>query len=115
MADRFGVKLQVVRSLMKDLGKQSSGIIKKRHAEIRKVREHVALEGVISENIMSKEYIWSSEQIQAQVKEIAGIEVSKRAVADTFKKKFKLSYRQVKRVSFSGNSEHNRVLRSLYA
>ena len=29
--------------------------------------------------------------------------------------KFRLSYRRIKRVSFAGNSERNKVLRSLYA
>ena len=33
----------------------------------------------------------------------------------TLKGQFKLSYRKVKKVSYSGNSEYNRVRRSLYA
>ena len=31
------------------------------------------------------------------------------------KEKYRLSYRRVKRVSYTGNSEQNKVLRSLYA
>ena len=115
VANRFGIKVQVVRDLMKKLGKKESGILKKRQAEVLKARQLMALNSAITQHLISKEFIWSSKQIQAQVREIAGIEVSKRAIISAFKARFKLSYRRVKRVSFSGNSEHNLVLRSLYA
>ena len=115
VADRFGIKVQVVRDLMKNLGKKRSVILKKRDAEVRKARQQSALTSVISQSLTSKQGIWSSKQIQAEIKERIGVEVSKRAVVGALKGKFNLSYRRVKRVSFSGNSEHNRVLRSLYA
>ena len=41
--------------------------------------------------------------------------VSAYYVLDVLKKKFRLSYRKIRRVPFSGNSERNLVLRSLYA
>ena len=41
--------------------------------------------------------------------------MSKKAVISFLKGKLHLSFHRVKRVSFSGNSEQNRVLRSLYA
>ena len=44
-----------------------------------------------------------------------GLSVSTRAVLATLKGQFKLSYRKVKKVSHSGNSEYNRVRRMLYA
>ena len=41
--------------------------------------------------------------------------VSAYYVLDVLKKKFRFSYRKIRRVPFSGNSERNLVLRSLYA
>ena len=36
-------------------------------------------------------------------------------VLNVLKSKFQLSYRKIKRVPFTGNSERNKVMRSLYA
>ena len=44
-----------------------------------------------------------------------GIKVSKTAVIRTMNEDYRLSYRRIKRVSFAGNSERNKVLRCLYA
>ena len=41
--------------------------------------------------------------------------MSGRAVIASLKAEYGLSYRRIKRVPFAGNSEKNRVLRSLYA
>ena len=49
------------------------------------------------------------------VKQDFDLTVSAYYVLDVLKKKFRLSYRKIRRVPFSGNSERNLVLRSLYA
>lgn len=36
-------------------------------------------------------------------------------VRDVLKTKFHLSYKKIRRIPFTGNSERNKVLRSLYA
>ena len=45
----------------------------------------------------------------------SGLKVSQKVVLATMKGQFKLSYRKVKKVSYSGNNEFNRVRRLLYA
>lgn len=44
-----------------------------------------------------------------------GAKVSLKAVSNILRKKFKFSYRRIKRVAHAGNSEKNKVLRHLYA
>ena len=45
---------------MKNLGKKDSGILKKRHAEVLKARQLVAVNSAITQHLVSKEFIWSS-------------------------------------------------------
>ena len=49
------------------------------------------------------------------VKEKTGRHVTVSMVRSVLKEKYKLSYRKLKRVPFTGNSERCKVLRSLYA
>ena len=62
-----------------------------------------------------KHSIWSVKHVQSLVKSSFGLSVSAYAVQKMLKEKFSFSYRKIKRVPFQGNSERNKVLRSLYA
>ena len=59
--------------------------------------------------------IWSIKHIKDLVMKESTISVSISMVRNVLREKFALSYRKVKRVPFSGNSERSKVLRSLYA
>ena len=105
-----------MRDLMKDLSrKKSSGIIKKKEAELRKAQQQSAVVSCIAQQITAKKSIQSAKAIQEQVEKLSGLQVSTKTVLGTLKGHFKLSYRKVKKVSYSGNSEYNRVRRFLYA
>ena len=67
------------------------------------------------ELIAEKRSIYSASMVQKLVKEQYGQDVSAYMVLRVMKEKFRLSYRKIKRVPFSGNSERSKVLRSLYA
>ena len=50
MAERFGVKVQLVRDLMKDLSrKRGSGTIKKKESELRKDQQQAAVTSFIAQ------------------------------------------------------------------
>ena len=53
--------------------------------------------------------------MRGAVAKSTGVKVSKRSVLALLKTKYNLSYRRIKRVPTTGNSEQNKVLRSLYA
>ena len=58
VADRFGVKVQLVYDLMKDLSrKKSSGIIKKKEAELRQAQQQSAVVSYIAQQITAKKSI----------------------------------------------------------
>ena len=65
MADRFRIKVQVVRDLMKNIIKKNSCIVKKREVEVRNFRQRAAVNYIISQNLNQKQVIWSSKAIQA--------------------------------------------------
>ena len=44
-----------------------------------------------------------------------GIKVTAKAIIKAMRTKYGLHYRRIKRVAYIGNSERNKVLRSLYA
>ena len=116
VAERFGVKVQLVRDLMKDLSrKKGSGTIRKREAELHKDQQQAAVTACIAHQITSKQSIQSARAIREHVNQQHGMTVSTRIVLAMLKGQFKLSYRKVKKVSLSGNSEYNRVRRMLYA
>ena len=70
---------------------------------------------MISQLINERRSIWSAKQLQDLVKEKFGRTVSAYMVLNALNNKFQLSYRKLKRVPFTGNSERNQVMRSLYA
>ena len=68
MAERFGVKVQLVRDLMRDLSKKkSSNIIKKKEAEVRTSKQQSAVVTFIAQQIDAKKSIQSVKVIQQQV------------------------------------------------
>ena len=68
MAERFGVKVQLVRDLMRDLSKKkSSSIIKKKEAEVRTSKQQSAVATFIAQQIAAKKSIQSVKVIQQQV------------------------------------------------
>ena len=69
----------------------------------------------VAQHISAKRSINSAKAVKEHVSTRHGLTVSTRTVLAVLKGQFKLSYRKVKKVSYSGNSEYNRVRRSLYA
>ena len=97
--------MQLVRDLMKDLSKKKgSGTIRKKEAELRNDQQQAAVAACIAHQITSKQSIQSARAIRERVNQQHGVAVSTRTVLATLKGQFKLSYRKVKKVSFSGNS-----------
>ena len=68
VAERFEIKVQLVRDLMKDLSKKkSSGIIKKKEAELRKDQQQAAVVSCIAQQINAKKSIQSVKTIRERV------------------------------------------------
>ena len=59
--------------------------------------------------------LWSAKAIKQCVEKATGIKVPLRLVLSVLKKQFDLSYKRIKRVQGVGDSERNKVLRSLFA
>ena len=59
--------------------------------------------------------LWSAKAIKQHVEKATGIKVPLRLVLSVLKKQFDLSYKRIKRVQGVGDSERNKVLRSLFA
>ena len=89
--------------------------LKKRDIELRKTQQLRIIMATINNKISTKESIWSVRSIIQQIKSCTGISVSIKNVIKIMKERYRLGYRKIKRVSLAGNSEQNRVLRSLYA
>ena len=56
----YGIKVQVVRDLMKSLNRRAELFIKKKHAEQRKVKQQAAIRTALDSTMASKQTIWSS-------------------------------------------------------
>ena len=68
MAERFRVKVQLVRDLMKDLSrKKSSGIIKKKEAEMRQAQQQSVVVSYIAQQIRAEKSIQSARAIREHV------------------------------------------------
>ena len=115
IADRFNVSTIIVRKLVLGVKKTSSSIVKRYAAELKRSQIQVAIVAVVRRLIDERKSVWSTKQVQQLVKTEFNMTVSAYYVLDVLKKKFRLSYRKIRRVPFSGNSERNLVLRSLYA
>ena len=115
IADLFDIKVQAVRDLVKDAKKKRVYFINKRARELDHVAATAAIVTAIQEKITCDESIWSARVIKERVQEKTGLHVSAKDVIRVMKGKLNFRYRKVKRVSGVGNSDHNKVLRSLYA
>ena len=100
---------------MKNLKRSKSMFLRKRDIELRKNQQLRLIMATIDNKISTKESIWSVRSIIQQIKSCTGISVSIKNVIKVMKERYRLGYRKIKRVSLAGNSEQNRVLRSLYA
>ena len=68
VAERFGVKVQLVRDLMKDISrKKGSSTIRKREAELRKDQQQAAVSSFIAQQITAKQSIQSAKAIRERV------------------------------------------------
>ena len=59
--------------------------------------------------------LWSAKAVKQHVEKATGMKVPLRLVLSVLKKQFDLSYKRIKRVQGVGDSERNKVLRSLFA
>ena len=83
--------------------------------ELQRAQTQVVIIAVVKRLQDAGSSIWSAKQVARLVKEDFDVTVSSYLVLQVLKKQFRLSYRPIKRVPFTGNSERNLVLRSLYA
>ena len=70
---------------------------------------------IVRDVLASRQSIWSIKHVQDLAMKKFGLSFSSYMVRCVLREKFSLSYRKIKRVPFVGNSERNKVLRSLYA
>jgi hypothetical protein len=89
--------------------------VKKKDAELQRVKKEAAITKVILGAMASSESIWNAKQIQIEANKLTNVKISIKTVLWVLKKKFKMSYRRIKRVAHAGNSEQNKVLRFLYS
>ena len=106
---------KVVTQLSSALKRSKPTIAKRRTRELQKSLTEAVVISVISSMLESKRPMYSAKQIQGLVKEHHDCKVSLYVILKVLKEKFRFSYRKIKRVPFSGNSERNKVLRHLYA
>ena len=59
--------------------------------------------------------MWSAKEVKQRIEQATGANLPLRLVLEVLKKRFALSYRRIKRVQGVGDSDRNRVLRSLFA
>jgi hypothetical protein len=59
--------------------------------------------------------IQSVDQIRSHLKEIRGIDASKREVTDVIKNEMDMSFRKLRKISLHGNSTKNLILRQQFA
>ena len=115
IGDLFNVQHTVVTQLASAFKRSKPNIVKRRVQELKRAHDQVAIISVVRGLVTKRCSIWNVKQIQALVKEATGLKVSTFRVLGVLKNQFKLSYRKIKRVPFTGNLERNRVMRSLYA
>jgi len=115
IGELFNVRTSVVAQLSSAFKRSKPTIAKRRAQELKRSQEQAAIISVVKELISVRCSIWNVRQVQDLVKEQTGITVSTFKVSSVLKNQFRLSYRKIKRVPVTGNSERNRVMRCLYA
>ena len=69
----------------------------------------------VANSIATGQSLWSAKEVKQRIEQATGANVPLRLVLEVLKKRFALSYRRIKRVQGVGDSDRNRVLRSLFA
>ena len=105
IAVQFKVKAQLISDLVKSLKKHRTLFINKKKNELRKKLQKEAIKRAIENRLRSEESIWSAKNIADQIRRDNGLKVSQRLILQTMRKEYRLSYRRIKRVPFTGNSE----------
>ena len=101
--------------MVKHFNKGKSCIVQKRARELAALKRHVLLTSYISHQLATCSRVWSAKKVHEEVQKLSGVKVPLRTVMHVLKKNFKLSFRSIKRVSSCGDSDSNKVLRSLFA
>ena len=107
IAIQFKVKVQLIRDLVKSLKKNKTLFINKKKIEIRNKQQKKAIAIAIENRLRSKESIWSAKDLADQLKRDHGLKVSHKFILRIMRDEYRLSYRKIKRVPFTGNSESN--------
>ena len=115
IGDIFNVPTRVVSYLSSTTKRGKSVIAKRRGRELARSQTQAVLIAVVGQMIEDRQSIWNVKQIQGLVKEKHDLAVPANLVLAVLKKQFRLSYRKIKRVPYSGNTERSKALRSLYA
>ena len=115
IASRFNIKVQAVYHLLKDSKKRKAYFINKKEKELQRAKNETGIVQTISEALATQTRIWNAKQIQIETSKVTKSKVPIRTVHQIMKRKFKFSFRRIKRVSQPGNSERCKVLRHLYA
>ena len=115
VAKQYRVSQCVVSAIITKAKKSPDFLQALHEKEVDQKEKKAQVTGIINDMITADTFIDSAAQVQAELKERAGLEYEEHAVRAFLSKDLGMSYKKVTSVSLHANSEKNRVLRQRFA